>query len=922
MNWALLSNSLGFAGLAAALALGFGLTAALCLASLPRRLQALGVGLAAIALALPPFVVTNCWLDLLGQTGRWRAWVPIPLFDLRTAAVLMALMLWPIPMLAAVGAWQRLEPAHLELDPRLTGGRLLRHLLLPAAWPALALATALTLVLALANFALPAILQVKVYTVEIWLRFSTNFDLAGAFAASLPVVVAPLLLWLVLQRAEVTWPRWQGAVTPTLLRQRLGWVVLLPAGVLTCGVMLLSTGLPLGQVLTERRTWSELGPALAAGGMAVWNSAWLAAVTATLVVGIGLAGWRWRWGAALWLPFLFPGVFVGVVLIWLLNRGPLVGFYQSAGVAVLALGLRYLGPGWHTAALARQTADRDLVDAARLAGGSRWTVFRLAIWPSLGRPLFAAWYVVYLLCLWDVETLVLIIPPGLETLALRVFNLLHYGHNPQVNALCLLLLGLALLPLALWLAGRGLLTWARRQPDGPAPDEPAHPGGARRRPNQPTPGAFRVSAVALTAVALLLTGCTERSDGAAPLDSRWFSRVEILGTRGRGPGQFNKPRSVAVDRDDNLYVVDMTGRVQKFAPDGRYLLAWQMPETDLGRAKGLGVDLAGRIMVVEPHYSRVNHFTPDGTLALQWGTHGTNVGQLTLPRAVASNRRGEIWTCEYTGAERVQRFSPDGTACLAAFGRFGSAPGEFNRAEGLCVDAQDRLYVADSCNHRIQVFDAAGRWLRTYGRAGAGPGALSYPYDIRVDAEGTQFVCEFGNSRIQVFDAEDRPVEIIGRAGAAPGQFSNPWGLALDSRGNLYVADAGNHRVQKLIRRTPLRTSPSAPSSAVHHSRLSATCSPSRPPVAPPHPCPLTSDFGLRTSDFGLRTSNLGLRTSPFELRPSPFELRPSPFELRPSNFALRTSPFGLRTSPFELRTSPFGLQTSPLALRPPPLFP
>ena len=178
------------------------------------------------------------------------------------------------------------------------------------------------------------------------------------------------------------------------------------------------------------------------------------------------------------------------------------------------------------------------------------------------------------------------------------------------------------------------------------------------------------------------------------------------------------------------------------------------------------------------------------------------------------NRGGEIWVCEYTAAERVQRFTPDGARLLAGFGRFGPAPGEFNRAEGLCVDREDRLYVADSCNHRIQVFDADGQWLRSYGRAGAGSGELSYPYDIRVDDAGNQFVCEFGNSRVQVFDANDQPIEILGGPGAAPGRFSNPWSLALDSRGNLYVADAGNHRVQKLIRR-PAATRHTAARSAV-----------------------------------------------------------------------------------------------------------
>ena len=98
--------------------------------------------------------------------------------------------------------------------------------------------------------------------------------------------------------------------------------------------------------------------------------------------------------------------------------------------------------------------DRDLADAAQLDGASGWSFWRHVLWPQIAPQAGAAWYVTYLLCLWDVETLVLIQPPGGETLALRIFNLLHYGHNAQVNALCVMLLALALAPLALWGAGR------------------------------------------------------------------------------------------------------------------------------------------------------------------------------------------------------------------------------------------------------------------------------------------------------------------------------------------------------------------------------------------------------------------------------------------------------------------------------------
>src|SRR5690606_22865819 len=109
-----------------------------------------------------------------------------------------------------------------------------------------------------------------------------------------------------------------------------------------------------------------------------------------------------------------------------------------------------------------------------------------------------------------------------------------------------------------------------------------------------------------------------------------FRSVKIIGSRGTGPGQFNKPRSLALDAQANLYVVDLTGRVQKFSPAGRFLLAWQMPETDKGKPKGMFGAPDGGVIVIEPHYSRVNHFTPEGELLSQWGTHGTNAGELTF----------------------------------------------------------------------------------------------------------------------------------------------------------------------------------------------------------------------------------------------------------------------------------------------------
>ena len=310
-----------------------------------------------------------------------------------------------------------------------------------------------------------------------------------------------------------------------------------------------------------------------------------------------------------------------------------------------------------------------------------------------------------------------------------------------------------------------------------------------------------VEFLSLLPLLLLLSSCSRETSTGAEVRSRLFSRVEVIGGRGSALGQFNKPRSVALDREDNLYVIDMTGRVQKFSRAGEFLNSWRMPQTDLGKPKGMCTDTQGNIVLVEPHYQRVNHFAPDGTLVEQWGRAVTNGGSLVLPRAVAINSRGEAFLSEYTTVDRVQGFSANGRVPFVCFGTPGDRDGEFNRPEGLAAGPDDRLYVADSCNHRIQIFSRDGSWLQSHGRAGRGVGEFSYPYDVRVDREGREYVCEFGGSRIQIFDANLRPVEILGGAGSQPGQFNNPWSIALDSHGDLYVADSGNHRVQKFIRR-------------------------------------------------------------------------------------------------------------------------
>ena len=151
----------------------------------------------------------------------------------------------------------------------------------------------LTFVLAMNNFAVPAILQVKVFPAEMWVRFNTTFDTLGALRLSWPLVVAPLLLLLWFARREFPWPRMEGPVSARLFRQQLGpgWFWL--CGTCTIVLCLLAVVLPVFQLGSVQRTWTELPGALAAGQSALWNSFFLAAAAAAAVVVFGLfAGTR------------------------------------------------------------------------------------------------------------------------------------------------------------------------------------------------------------------------------------------------------------------------------------------------------------------------------------------------------------------------------------------------------------------------------------------------------------------------------------------------------------------------------------------------------------------------------------------------------------------------------------------------------
>lgn len=133
---------------------------------------------------------------------------------------------------------------------------------------------------------------------------------------------------------------------------------------------------------------------------------------------------------------------------------------------------------------------------------------------------------------------------------------------------------------------------------------------------------------------------------------------------------------------------------------------------------------------------------------------------------------------------------------LHRFGQYGSKKREFKSPFGVAVDNESYIYVADSYNHRIQIFGPRGEFVSQFGSHGERKGEFNCPTDVALDSKGRIIVCDNGNNRIQVLSRNGAFIGKFGREGTGNGYFKSPWGVATSRKNDILVADMENHRVQ------------------------------------------------------------------------------------------------------------------------------
>jgi DNA-binding beta-propeller fold protein YncE len=177
----------------------------------------------------------------------------------------------------------------------------------------------------------------------------------------------------------------------------------------------------------------------------------------------------------------------------------------------------------------------------------------------------------------------------------------------------------------------------------------------------------------------------------------------------------------------------------------------------------------------------------------------TNVG-LNGPRGVAFAPDGSIYVAD-TGNSRIVRLDSSGNI-LASWGsrtpdgQLPPAPGTFIEPWGIVVDSQGDVYVADTWNHRIQKFDANGKFKQEWGSFGQPSDRPEYlwgPRGIAISADGRVYVTDTGNKRVVVFDSNGEFLQEFGTKG--DGLLDEPAGVAIGGNGLVYVADTWHMQV-------------------------------------------------------------------------------------------------------------------------------
>ena len=435
----------------ALLATAIGTPLGIALARVPLHRKSLLRLLAAVPVLLPPYVAALAWVYLGNSRGllsRFTGDVSSEwTYSLPAAILVLSFVFYPISMLATELAMRRIdgrleEAAILIARP----GRVLWHITLPLVAPSIVAAALVIFVLAVSEFGVPGLLQVRVYTTEVFTAFAALYDFSRAILLAVPLLVLCVVVAataaIVLGDRLVTTPRTTG-VSPVIFDS---WRH--PAAGAMFLIIAAAVGVPAVVLAREAVGVRSLVAALSGSGEAIANSLILAAVGATSVVAVAVslgyaqarAARRFRLAAQILFVVLFavPSTIVGVGLIGLWNRPATAAIYGTDAMFLLAYLARFIPVAALILAASTAAVPVSHEEAAAVSGAGWLHTMRRIVLPQMQLGIAAAWVIAFVLAFGELGVSILVAPPGEATLPIRIYTIIANTPPSHMAVLALL----------------------------------------------------------------------------------------------------------------------------------------------------------------------------------------------------------------------------------------------------------------------------------------------------------------------------------------------------------------------------------------------------------------------------------------------------------------------------------------------------
>ena len=266
------------------------------------------------------------------------------------------------------------------------------------------------------------------------------------------------------------------------------------------------------------------------------------------------------------------------------------------------------------------------------------------------------------------------------------------------------------------------------------------------------------------------------------------------------PGSFLNPQHLAFDSENNLYVTDLgNSRVQKFDSSGNYLSQWGSMGSEpgqFGHPPGIAI-FNEYVFVVDNRNHNVQKFDLDGNFISKWGSYGNSDGSFKSPRGITISDDEFIFVVD-SGNARIQKFTFDGEY-VSHFGQSGKRGGNFITPVDIAINS-NKIFVTDSTQNRINLYDLNGKFIRTINDS-VGGSSVS-PEGIVIDEKNNLYVSDYKNNRIIQYNEYGIALSVFGQLGINDGQFKFPKDVAISKDGYLFVTDTQGNRIQKFA--TPI----------------------------------------------------------------------------------------------------------------------